>query len=104
MVHEIALAEFVLNELVGRAAVRYPKQRFRQHHQRQPLFGGEREFAKHILDAAEAAVARANRLDQVACRAIDLGVLLGRELRALEQPGRHDAIIGRIGCIKGREG
>ena len=36
---EIALAELVLDELVGGAGVRNPQQRFRQHHQCQPLLG-----------------------------------------------------------------
>src|SRR5216683_879928 len=48
-----ALAESVLDELIGGAGVRHPQQRLRQHHQRQALLGRERELAQHVLDAAK---------------------------------------------------
>ena len=47
------LAELVLDEEIGGLSVRHAQQRFGEHHQRQPLARREREFAQHVLDAAE---------------------------------------------------
>ncbi len=79
VMHEIALAELVLDELVGGAGIGHAQQRLREHHQRQPLFGREREFAKHVLDAAEPVVLGAYRLDQAGSRAVDPRVLFPAE-------------------------
>ena len=86
---EVALAELVLDELVGGAGVRHAQQRFRQHHQRQPLLGGEREFAQHVLDAAERIVIGPDRLDQPRRRAVDPRLLLRAQPRGCEQAGRR---------------
>ena len=72
---KIALAELVLDELVGGARIRHAQQRFRQHHQRQALFGGEREFAQHVLDAAEPVVIGPDGPDQARRGAVDPTVL-----------------------------
>ena len=77
--HEVALTELVLDELVGGAGVRNPQQRFRQHHQREAFFGRQREFAQHVLDAAERIVIGADGLDQPRCCAID--ALLARRVQ-----------------------
>jgi hypothetical protein len=61
--HEVALAELVLDELIGRPRVGHAQQRFGQHHQRQAFFGGEREFTQHVLDAAKPVVSGANGPD-----------------------------------------
>jgi len=74
--HEVALAELVLDELVGGARVPAPAAGFREHHQREALFGGERELAKHVLDAAQPVVAGPDGGDQARRGAIDSRVLL----------------------------
>ncbi len=86
---EVALAELVLDELVGGAGVRHPQQRFRQHHQRQPLLGRQRELAQHVLDAAERIVIGPDRLDQPRRRAIDARLLRRIQPRGPEQAGGH---------------
>ncbi len=69
VVDEIALAELVLDEAVGGTGIRHAEQRLRQHHQRQPLPGRQRELAQHVLDPAERVVIGADRLDQPRRRA-----------------------------------
>ena len=101
---EVALAELVLDELVGGAGVRHAQQRFRQHHQRQALLGGEREFAQHVLDAAEPVVAGANGIDQARRGAVDPRVLFRAQAGGFEQPGRHRAIVRRVGRRERRKG
>ena len=103
MVYEVALAELVLDELVRGAAIRYPQQGFREHHQREPLLGRERELAKHVLDAAEPVVVGAYRIDQTGRVAVDPLVLFGAEVSGLEKPGRDDAIVRRVQRIEGRK-
>ncbi len=71
VVDEIALAELVLDELVGGAGIRHAQQRLRQHHQRQTFFGRQRELAQHVLDAAEWIVVGADGLDQPRRRTVD---------------------------------
>jgi hypothetical protein len=103
MMHEVAMAQFVFDELIGGVAVRYPEQGFREHHQCQALLGGKCKLAEHVFDAAEPTIARAYNLDQPRSSAVDPRVLFGAELTGLEQPRRHDSIIGRIGCVKRRQ-
>ena len=96
--------ELVLDELIGGAGVRHPQQRLRQHHQREPLPGRQRELAQHVLDAAERIVIGPDRLDQPRRRAID-ALLLRRILpRGSEQAGGHCTVVGRIGRAEGRRG
>ena len=102
MVHEVALAEPVLDEAVGGAGIGHPQQRLREHHQGQALFGRQREFAQHVLDAAERIVIAPDRLDQPCGGAVDPFVLRGAQSGRLQQPGRDDAIIRRIGRLEGR--
>ena len=75
--HEVALTELVLDELVRGARVRHPQQGFRQHHQREALFGGKRELAQHVLDATEPVAGGADGLDQARRGAVDPRVLRG---------------------------
>ena len=103
MVHEVALTELVLNELVGGAAIRYPQQGFREHHQREPLLGRERELAKHVLDAAEPVVVGAYRIDQTRRVGVDPLVLFGAKVSGLEKPRRDHAIVRRVQRIEGRK-
>ena len=84
---EIALAELVLDELVGGAGVRHAQQRFGQHHQRQAFLGRQRELAQHVLDAAERIVVGADRLDQARRGAVDPRFLLRAQPRTRQQPG-----------------
>jgi hypothetical protein len=51
---EIALAQLVLDELVGGGGIRHPQQGLGQHHEGQALLGGERVFPQHLLHAPEA--------------------------------------------------
>ena len=99
--HEIALAELVLDELVGGAGVRNAQQRFRQHHQRQPLLGRQRELAQHVLDAAQGIVIGPDGLDQPGRRAVDAPVLRHIQPRGQEQASCDRAIIGRVGSTEG---
>ena len=101
---EVALAELVLDELVGGAGVRHPQQRFRQHHQRQPFLGRQRELAQHVLDAAERIVIGPDRLDQPGRRAIDALFLRRIQPYGPEQADGHGTIVGRVGRAEGRRG
>ena len=97
---EVALAELVLDELVGGAGIGHAQQRLRQHHQRQTLLGRERELAQHVLDPAERIVIGADRLDQACRDAVDLMLLLGIEPCRGKQTFRDDAIIRGVRCSK----
>ena len=70
--------------------------RFGEHHQRQAFFGGERELAKHVLDAAEPVVIGANRCDQAGSGAVDPRILLRAQVGGFEKPGRDGAIVRRV--------
>ena len=83
--YEIALAELVLDELIGRPRIGHAQQGFGQHHQRQAFLGGKREFPQHVFDAAEPAVGRANGYDQSRRVAVDPGVLFRRKPRRCQQ-------------------
>ena len=77
---EVALAELVLDQPVGGGGVRHAQQRLGQHHQGEPLLGGERVLPQHLLDAAEPAAVGADRLDRGRARAASIRALaLGRE-------------------------
>jgi hypothetical protein len=102
VVDEVTLAELVLDELVGGAGVRHPQQRFRQHHQRQPFLGRQRELAQHVLDAAQRIVIGPDRLDQAGRRPIDARLPRRIQPHSPEQAGRHGAIVGRVGRAEGR--
>ena len=90
-------------KLVGGAGVRHAQQRLREHHQRQALLGGEREFAQHVLDAAEPVVVGANGLDQPRRHAVDPRFLLLGSSGRLEQPRRDGPVVRRIGRAKRRK-
>ena len=90
--HEVALAELVLDELVGGAGIRHPQQGFRQHHQREALLGGKRKLAQHVLDAAEPVVGGADGLDQARRGAVDAARPARRSgLAVSSKPRRDDA-------------
>ena len=96
MVDEIALPEPVLDELVGGGGIGYAQQRFGQHHQRQALLGGQREFAQQRFDAAKAIAPGANRLDQVRGGAVDPALLIRWQARGFEQAGGEPAVVRRV--------
>ena len=83
--------------------VRYAQQGFRQHHQRQALLGGEREFAQHVLDAAEPVVIGPDGADQPRRGAVDPRVLLRAQTGGGEQPGRDGAVVGGVGGFERRK-
>ena len=99
---EVALPELVLDEPVGGGGVRHPQQRLGQHHQRQPLAGGERVFTQHFLDAAEAAAGRPDRLDEIARPRIDARFARRCEPRAGQEPRRDRRVVLGIRRIEGR--
>ena len=101
---EIALAEPVLDELVGGAGIRHPQQRFREHHQRQALLGGERKLPKHVLDAAEPVVVGPDGGDQPPRRGIDPRVLFAAQGAGFEKPGGHECVVRRVGRFEPRKG
>ena len=101
--HEVALAELVLDELVGGAGVRHAQQRFGQHHQREAFLGRQRELAQHVLDAAERIVIGSDGLDQARRRAVDPRLRARCPVGAAEQPGSDGSIIGRVGRAERRE-
>ncbi len=103
VVHKVALAELVLDELVGGAGIRHPQQGFGKHHQRQAFLGGERKLPQHVLDAAESVVGGADGADQAGRGAVDALVLRGVQVGGFEKPGRQDAIVRRIARRKGRK-
>jgi hypothetical protein len=73
----VAGFQLVLDQAVGGVGVGHPQQRLGQHHQRQAFLGGERISVQEILDSAEPADARADRLNQPRGALIDarLGVV-----------------------------
>ena len=101
--HEVALAELVLDELVGGAGIRHPQQRLRQHHQRQALLGGKRELAQHVLDAAEAVAGRADSLDQARRGAVDARFLRGVRSGCFQQSRRDEIVVRRVGRRERRQ-
>ncbi len=101
---EVAFAELVFDELVGGARIRHAQQRLGQHHQRQSLFGRQREFAKHVFDAAEPVVVGPDRLDQAGGEVVDPLLLRGAQARRLQERSRHGAIVGRESRGKGGRG
>jgi hypothetical protein len=101
---EVALAELVLDELVGGAGVRHPQQRFRQHHQRQPFLGRQRKLAQHVLDAAERVVIGPDGLDHPRRRPVDARFLRHIQPYRPEQAGGHVAVVGRVGRAEGWRG
>jgi hypothetical protein len=56
----------------------------------------ERELAQYVLNAAEAIVIRANRLDQGEGRAVDARAPFRTGFHAIEEPGRNDVIVRRV--------
>ena len=102
---EVALAELVLDQPVGGGCVRHAQQRLGQHHQGEPLLGRERVFAQHLLDAAEAAAPRADRLDQARRRRVDARLpRRARDGRVGKEPARDRGVVLGIGGIEDRGG
>ena len=97
---EIALAELVLDEPVGGRRVRHPQQRLGEDHQGEPLLGGERIFPQHLLDAAEAAALRPDRLDEARRRGVDPALALRRQAAVRQQAARDGGVVLRIGGIE----
>ena len=96
----IAGRELVLDQPVGGGGVGHPQQRLGQHHERQPLPGGQRIGVQEILDAAEPAGMGADALDQARGARIDARLGRSRARDRGQQP-RRDRLVGRrIGCGK----
>jgi hypothetical protein len=94
MIGPVAGGQLVLDQPVGGRRIRHAQQCFGQHHQGKALLGGERVFAQEILDAAEPAAGRADRLDQPRRARID-AAFGGWPARSLRQQARRDLLVGR---------
>ena len=103
MARPFAGPELVLNEPVRGVGVGHTQQRFGEHHQRQALLGRERIGVKKILDAAEAASAGANRLDQARSDAVDseFDVQIARRLG--KEPRSNRLVRRRVGRDERRD-
>ncbi|MGY4348627.1 hypothetical protein ACVWXM_005094 [Bradyrhizobium sp. GM7.3] len=102
VVDEVALAELVLDELVGGARVRHAQQGLGQHHQGQPFLGRERKFPQHILDSTKPVVALADGFDQPRRGAIDPRLLRRAEMHRWQKARGDIGVIGRVGGGEGR--
>jgi hypothetical protein len=103
-VRPIGSRQLVLDERVGRPRIRHAQQRLGQHHQGEPLLGGQRILAQEILDAAETARARAYRLDQVPGAPVDPYLGLARQRRIGQQASGNGLVSLGIGSIEGEVG
>ena len=90
-------------KLVGGAGVRHPQQGLRQHHQREALLGREREFAQHVLDAAERIVVGADGLDQARRGAVDPRSCAASSRAVSSSRAAMTPIVRRIGRRERRQ-
>ena len=90
-VRPVAGGELVLDQPVGGCGIRNAQQRLRQHHEGEPLLGRQRIGVQEILDAADAAGASADRLDQADGERVD--PRLGGRIARLLQPRRRKRFV-----------
>ena len=94
MVGPVAGRELVLDQPVGGCGIGHAQQRLGQHHQGKALAGRERILAQEILDAAEPAGFRPDRLDEARRARVDARFRRGGA-RRLRQQARGDPLVGR---------
>jgi len=92
----VARLQLVLDQAVGCFGIGHAQQSFGQHHQREPLLGGEGISVQEILDTAEHAGARANRLDQTSCACVDARFGIARAACGRQQRGGDRLIRWRV--------
>ncbi len=106
----IAGGELVFDQPVGGGGIGHPQQRLRQHHEGEPLLGGQRIGMEEILDAAEPAGPGPDPLDEAPGIDVDSPFGVPRT-SGLTQQSRRDLLVGRrIGspeegwarCIRGQ--
>ena len=98
----VAASELVLDQPVGGGRVGHPQQRLGQHHQRQPLLGGQRIGVQEVLNPAETAAAGADRLDQPGGARIDASLGRRRPRRGAQQDPGKRFVRRRIRRAEGR--
>jgi hypothetical protein len=91
--YEVALTKFVLDQPIGSRGIGDAQQRFREHHDRYPLPGRERELMQHVLDASKPAPAGTNGLDQPLGNGVDAPLTAGDEPRRPQQVVRKRFIV-----------
>jgi hypothetical protein len=104
VVGEVALPQLVLDQAVGGGGVGHAQERLGEHHQGEPLAGGESVFAQHLLNAAEPAAIGADRPDQRPGALVDPALPLGREPRVREQALGDEFVVLRVGRLEAGEG
>jgi hypothetical protein len=102
VVRPVAGRELVLDKAINGGRVGHPQQRLCQHHQGEPLAGGERIFVQEVLDAAEAAGAGADRPHQLRSARIDPRFNGGAEGGLWQEFGRALLVARRVGRRKPR--
>ena len=95
---EAAAAQLVLDQPVGGGGVRHPQQRLRQHHQGEALLGGERIFPQQRLDAAEAAVLRPDRRNEIAGQRVHPRLPLRAEGGTGQEAAGEIGVVGGVGA------
>ena len=100
----VGSAELVLDQLVLGGGVGHAEQRLRQHHQRQPLAGRQRERAEEILQPADRARAGADRLDQPRRLAVDPGLRERVQLGVGDVAAHDRVIVAGVGRGEGGDG
>ena len=100
---KVAGGKLVLDQQIGGAVIRHAQQRLGQHHEGEPLLGGERIFVQEVLDTADPAGAGADRLDIALGAGVDPRLGGRRPRRLAQQPGRERRIGGRVGRKEGRK-
>ena len=100
VVDEVALADLVLDQPVRGGGVGHAQQRFGEHHERQALAARQRILAQQLLDPAETARPRADRLDRPRRARVDPRLAFGGQARARQQTPCNRRVIGSVGCTE----
>ena len=93
-VEPAAGGELVLDQAVGGRGVGHAQQRLGEHHEREPLLGGERVGVQKVLDAAEPSGFGADRLDQGPRPRVD-AAFGGAVAGGSGEEARREFLIGR---------
>jgi hypothetical protein len=88
----VALPDLVLDEEIRRRLVGNAQQRLRQHHQRDALGRGQREFMQQVFDAAQTRP-RPNGADQAPGTRVDARLGVGRQHRRSHELRRERAVV-----------
>ena len=105
----IAGRELVLDQPVGGGGIRHAQEGLRQHHESQPLLGGQRIGMEEILDSAEPACVAADPFNEAGRICVNSPFGIGPGAGLFQQPGRDRLVGRRVGsgkddafpCIRG---